>query len=131
MFRSTLTIRGLKSGFTGHEAQTIIPHQATVAFDARLVKNQRVETVYRRILEHIRGQGFTVIESSDAPIPDELRGRAVRIVERRGYDPSKTAADLPISRRVIEGSSRPTAASLRWCCRPWEAACRSGPSPTS
>ena len=43
MFRSTLTIRGLKSGFTGREAQTIIPNQATVAFDARLVKNQRVD----------------------------------------------------------------------------------------
>ena len=102
MFRSTLTIRGLRSGFTGQEAQTIIPHQATVAFDARLVKNQRVETVYRRILDHIRGQGFTVVESADAPIPDELRGRAVRVVERRGYDPAKTSADLPISRRVIE-----------------------------
>ena len=102
MFRSTLTIRGLRSGFTGQEAQTIIPHQATVAFDARLVKNQRVETVYRRILEHIRGQGFAVIESADAPIPDELRGRAIRVVEQRGYDPAKTAADLPVSRRVIE-----------------------------
>jgi acetylornithine deacetylase/succinyl-diaminopimelate desuccinylase-like protein len=106
MFRSTLTIRGLKSGFTGQEAQTIIPHQATVAFDARLVKNQRVETVYRRILDHIRGQGFTVIESADAPIPDDLRGRAIRVVERRGYDPAKTAADLPISRRVIESVER-------------------------
>jgi len=102
MFRSTLTIRGLKSGFTGGEAQTIIPHQATVAFDARLVKNQRADTVYRRILDHIRAQGFAVIESADAPIPDELRGRAIRVVERRGYDPAKTAADLPISRRVIE-----------------------------
>jgi acetylornithine deacetylase/succinyl-diaminopimelate desuccinylase-like protein len=106
MFRSTLTIRGLRSGFTGREAQTIIPHQATVALDARLVKNQRVDTVYRRILDHIRGQGFTVIESADAPIPDELRGRAIRVVERRGYDPSKTAADLPISRQVIEAVER-------------------------
>ena len=102
MFRSTLTIRGLRSGFTGREAQTIIPHQATVAFDARLVKNQRVETVYRRILDHIRGQGFSVVESADAPIPDERRGHAIRVVERRGYDPAKTAADLPISRQVIE-----------------------------
>ena len=102
MFHSTLTIRGLKSGFTGPEAQTIIPNQATVAFDARLVKNQRVDVVYRRILDHIRGQGFAVIESADAPIPDELRGRAVRVVERRGYDPAKTAADLPISRQVID-----------------------------
>lgn len=106
MFRSTLTIRGLRSGFTGREAQTIIPHQATVAFDARLVKNQRVEVVYRRILEHIRGQGFAVIESADAPIPEELRGHAVRVVERRGYDPAKTAADLPLSRQVIETVER-------------------------
>ncbi|MGH7421740.1 MAG: M20/M25/M40 family metallo-hydrolase [Candidatus Rokuibacteriota bacterium] len=106
MFRSTLTIRGLKSGFTGREAQTIIPHQATVAFDARLVKNQRIDTVHRRILDHIRGQGFVVIESADAPIPDELRGRAIRVVERRGYDPAKTATDLPISRLVVEAVER-------------------------
>jgi len=106
MFRSTLTIRGLKSGFTGAEAQTIIPHRATVAFDVRLVKNQRVETVYRRIVEHIRSQGFTVIESPDAPLPDDQRGRAVRVVERRGYDPAKTPVDLPISRLVIEAVER-------------------------
>jgi acetylornithine deacetylase/succinyl-diaminopimelate desuccinylase-like protein len=106
MFHSTLTIRGLKSGFTGREAQTVIPHQATVAFDARLVKNQRAETVYRRILDHVRAQGFVVIESADAPIPSELRGRAVRVVERRGYDPAKTSVDLPISRLVIEAVER-------------------------
>jgi acetylornithine deacetylase/succinyl-diaminopimelate desuccinylase-like protein len=106
MFRSTLTIRGLRSGFTGSEAQTIIPHRATVAFDLRLVKNQRLDAVYRRVIEHIRGQGFTVIESPDEPLPDELRGRAIRVVDRGGYDPAKTPADLPISRRVVEAVQR-------------------------
>ncbi len=106
MFRPTLTIRGLRSGFTGAEAQTIIPHRATVALDARLVKNQRVETVYRRIIEHIRGQGFAVIESPDAPLPDNLRGRAIRVVENSGYDPSKTPADLPISKEVVAAVER-------------------------
>ncbi len=106
MFRPTLTIRGLRSGFTGDQAQTIIPHRATVAFDVRLVKNQRAETVYRRIIEHVRAQGFVVIESADTPLPDELRGRAIRVVEKRGYDPAKTAADLPISRLVIEAVER-------------------------
>lgn len=106
MFRPTLTIRGLHSGFTGQEAQTIIPHRATVAFDARLVKNQRVDAVYRRIVDHIRAQGFAVIESPDAAIPDELRGRAIRVVERRGYDPAKTRADLPIARLVVEAVER-------------------------
>jgi acetylornithine deacetylase/succinyl-diaminopimelate desuccinylase-like protein len=102
MFRPTLTIRGLRAGFVGDEANTIIPHRATVALDLRLVKNQRAETVYRRVIEHIRAQGFAVIESPDAPLPDGLRGRAVRVVERHGYDPAKTATDLPISRRVVE-----------------------------
>ena len=106
MFRPTLTIRGLKSGFTGADAQTIIPHRATVALDARLVKNQRAETAYRRIIEHIRGQGFAVIESPDAPLPDELRGRAIRVVEKSGYDPAKTPADLPICKEVIAAVER-------------------------
>jgi acetylornithine deacetylase/succinyl-diaminopimelate desuccinylase-like protein len=102
MFRPTLTIRGLRAGAVGEEANTIIPHRATVALDLRLVKNQRADTVYRRVVEHVRAQGFAVIESADAPLPDELRGRAVRIVERHGYDPAKTSTDLPISHRVVE-----------------------------
>ena len=106
MFRSTLTVRGLRSGFTGSEAQTIIPHRATVALDLRLVKNQRLETVYRRVIEHIRAQGFTVLESADEPLPDDLRGRAVRVVDRGGYDPARTPADLPISRQVIQAVER-------------------------
>ncbi len=106
MFHPTLTIRGLQSGFLGKEANTIIPHRATVLFDVRLVKNQTVDSVYRRIIEHIRGQGFTVLESPDSPLPDDLRGRAVRVVSRGGYDPAKTPLDLPLSREVIAAVER-------------------------
>lgn len=102
MFRPTLTIRGLRAGAVGEEGNTIIPHRATVALDLRLVKNQRADTVYRRVVDHVRAQGFEVIESADAPLPDALRGRAVRIVERHGYDPAKTPTDLAISRQVVE-----------------------------
>jgi acetylornithine deacetylase/succinyl-diaminopimelate desuccinylase-like protein len=106
MFHPTLTIRGLQSGFLGKEANTIIPHRATVLFDVRLVKNQTVESVYRRIVEHIRGQGFTVLESPDEPLPDALRGRAVRVISKGGYDPAKTSLDLPLSREVIAAVER-------------------------
>jgi acetylornithine deacetylase/succinyl-diaminopimelate desuccinylase-like protein len=105
MFRPTLNIRGLRSGFVGQEANTIIPHQATVSIDVRMVRNQRWETVYRRIVEHIRAQGLVVLEG-DAPLPDELRGRAVRVTERRGYDPAKTSLDLPLCREVIAAVER-------------------------
>jgi acetylornithine deacetylase/succinyl-diaminopimelate desuccinylase-like protein len=106
MFHPTLTIRGLRSGFVGVEANTIIPHRATVSIDVRMVKNQRWDRVYRRLLEHIRAQGFTVIESPDEPLPDELRGRAVRVVDRGGYDPAKTSLELPVSREVIASIER-------------------------
>src|SRR5262245_47534086 len=97
MFHPTLTIRGLSSGFIGAEANTIIPHRATVAIDIRMVKNQTWESVYRRVIDHIRAQGLTVLDSPDAPLDDELRGRAVRVVDKGGYDPAKTSLDLTVS----------------------------------
>lgn len=106
MFHPTLTIRGLSSGFVGAEGNTIIPHRATVAIDIRMVKNQTWESVYARVLDHIRAQGFTVIDSPDAPLPDDLRGRAVRVVDKGGYDPAKTSLDLPISRQIIDAIER-------------------------
>jgi acetylornithine deacetylase/succinyl-diaminopimelate desuccinylase-like protein len=105
MFHPTLTIRGLHSGFLGKEANTVIPHTATVLLEVRMVKNQRWDKVYRRVLEHIRAQGFTVLER-DEPLPDELRGKAVRVVSTAGYDPAKTPLDLPISRAVIASVER-------------------------
>jgi acetylornithine deacetylase/succinyl-diaminopimelate desuccinylase-like protein len=106
MFHSTLTIRGLQSGFVGAEANTIIPHRSTVAIDIRMVKNQKLETVYARVMDHIRAQGFEVIEGADTPLPDHLRERAVRVADKGGYDPAKTAADLPVCAEIVAAIER-------------------------
>ena len=106
MFHPTLNIRGLQSGFIGKEANTIIPHRATVALDIRLVKNQTVEKVYRRIIEHIRARGFAVIESRDEPLHDEWRGRAIRVIDKGGYDPAKSPVDTPLARHLIRAIER-------------------------
>ena len=106
MFHPTLTISGLHSGFVGAEANTIIPHKATVSLDIRMVKNQRWAKVYGRLIEHLRAQGFTVLESRDEPLPDGLRGRAVRVLDKSGYDAAKTPLDLPISREIIGAVER-------------------------
>lgn len=106
MFHPTLNIRGLQSGFIGKEANTIIPHRATVALDIRLVKNQTVEKVYRRVIEHIRAQGFHVIESRDEPLRDEWRGRAIRVIDKGGYDPAKSPVDTPLARHLIRAIER-------------------------
>jgi acetylornithine deacetylase/succinyl-diaminopimelate desuccinylase-like protein len=100
MFHPTLTIRGLHSGFLGKEANTIIPHKATVLLEMRMVKNMRWTKAVALVLDHIRAQGFTVLEG-DAPLPDELRGKAVRVVSKSGYDPAKTSLELPVSREIV------------------------------
>ena len=97
---------GFRFGFVGKEANTIIPHRATVALDIRLVKNQTVEKVYRRVVEHIRAQGFHVIESPDAPLPDEWRGRAIRIIDKGGYDPARSPVDTPLARHLTGAIER-------------------------
>ena len=101
MFHPTLTIRGLHSGFLGKEANTIIPHTATVLLEVRMVKNMRWEKVVARLLDHIRGPGFTVIDDPKAPLPDELRCKAVRVISKAGYDPAKTSLELPVSREIV------------------------------
>ena len=40
------------------------------------------------------------------PCPIDLRGRAVRVSDKGGYDPAKTPADLPICREVVEAVER-------------------------
>jgi acetylornithine deacetylase/succinyl-diaminopimelate desuccinylase-like protein len=101
MFHPTLTIRGLHSGFLGKEANTIIPHKATVLLEVRMVKNMRWEKVLARLKEHIRSQGFAVIDDPKAPLPDTLRGKAVRVLSTTGYDPAKTSLELEVSREII------------------------------
>ncbi len=101
MFHPTLTIRGLHSGFLGKEANTIIPHKATVLLEVRMVNNMRWDKVRARLLDHIRGQGYTVIDDPKAPLPDELRGKAVRVLSATGYDPAKTSLELPIAKEII------------------------------
>jgi acetylornithine deacetylase/succinyl-diaminopimelate desuccinylase-like protein len=47
-----------------------------------------------------------VIDDPKAPLPDELRGKAVRVVSKTGYDPAKTSLELPVSREIIQTVER-------------------------
>jgi len=105
MFHPTLTIRGLHSGFLGKEANTIIPHKATVLLEVRMVNNMRWQKVIDLVLDHVKAQGLTVLEKDD-PLPDELRGKAVRVMSTTGYDPAKTSLELPVSKQIIASVER-------------------------
>ena len=59
----SLNIRGFLSSSVGATARNVIPSTATASIDIRLVKGlDHVQTV-DRMIEHIRAQGYHVVES--------------------------------------------------------------------
>jgi acetylornithine deacetylase/succinyl-diaminopimelate desuccinylase-like protein len=66
----TLNVRGLTSAFVGAGARTIIPESATASIDIRLVQETRGPDLVAKLREHVRSQGYHLVE---APPDDEAR----------------------------------------------------------
>jgi acetylornithine deacetylase/succinyl-diaminopimelate desuccinylase-like protein len=98
----TLNVRGLASSRIGDQASNVVPSTATASIDIRIVKGMDGAATQERVVEHIRKQGFFVV---DAPPDRETRQQHAPViwVERRppGLGAVRTPMDLPISREVI------------------------------
>ncbi|HJT86760.1 MAG TPA: M20/M25/M40 family metallo-hydrolase [Bryobacteraceae bacterium] len=97
----SLNIRGMASSRIGAQASNVIPATATATLDIRLVKGMDPLQTARRVLDHIRRQGFFVVDTA----PD-LRVRMahpkVALVVTKGDEPAtRTPMDLPIAQEVI------------------------------
>ena len=84
LFRPTFNINGLRSGTTGAARSTMIPHQATASIDVRLVANMNMDTVCRRIVEHVR-----------------QRCPAAQVELLYGYEAYKVAVTHPQVQKVV------------------------------
>jgi acetylornithine deacetylase/succinyl-diaminopimelate desuccinylase-like protein len=98
----SLNINGISSGDVGALARNVIPTTATAVLDLRLVKGNDHRQQVQRLIDHIRGQGFYVIDRD--PTDDErkqhplIAGVTARI---GGYNAERTRMDLPISIAVV------------------------------
>ena len=72
----SLNIRGLRSAYIGAEARTVIPESAIASIDIRLVKETDPDRMIRRVRDHIRKQGYQVV---DKPPDDAMRAKYPRI----------------------------------------------------
>jgi acetylornithine deacetylase/succinyl-diaminopimelate desuccinylase-like protein len=97
----SLNIRGLESGWVGSQARTIIPSTAVASIDIRLVKGNEPKEMVQKIIDHIKIQGFHVINKK----PDQQTLMKypwiAKVTGRNGYKAARTSMDLPISKRVI------------------------------
>jgi acetylornithine deacetylase/succinyl-diaminopimelate desuccinylase-like protein len=98
----SLNIRGMSSARTGSGASNVIPASATASIDIRLVKGISPEAASARVLNHIRAQGYTVVEGEPDAQTRMATPRLARVVvERGGYPALRTSMDLPISQLVL------------------------------
>jgi acetylornithine deacetylase/succinyl-diaminopimelate desuccinylase-like protein len=98
----SLNIRGMASSRVGAQASNVIPATATATLDVRLVKGMNGPRTGRLIADHVRRQGFFVVDRE--PPADERRThpRVARVTVNRTQAGSRNPMDLPVSREVIQ-----------------------------
>jgi acetylornithine deacetylase/succinyl-diaminopimelate desuccinylase-like protein len=98
----SFNIRGLASSRTGAQASNVIPASATAAIDIRLVKGMNPRLTQDRVIDHIKAQGFFVVDRE--PDAEIRRSHANVVWVQRGpagLGAVRTPMDLPISQEVI------------------------------
>ena len=89
LFEPTCTICGLRAGYIEAGSKTVLPSQATVKLDLRLVPNLTPESALKLLREHLDRRGFTDIE----------------IKPRAGEHPAKSPVGAPVV-RAARGAMR-------------------------
>jgi len=99
----SLNINGMSSGDVGSLARNVIPTTATAVLDLRLVRGNDYRRQVGRLIDHIRKQGFYVIDRDPTDEERLKYGLIAKVIHRTGgYNAERTRMDLPISLAVIE-----------------------------
>ena len=98
----SLNINGFASGDVGALARNVIPTTASAVLDLRLVRGNDQHRQVQRLIDHIRKQGYFVIdhdptdeERSKYPLIAKVQARA------GGYNAERTRMDHPLAVELI------------------------------
>ncbi|MFQ6068144.1 MAG: M20/M25/M40 family metallo-hydrolase [Candidatus Bathyarchaeia archaeon] len=84
LYSPTCSINGFLAGYTGLGSKTILPKEAMVKLDFRLVSNQMPDEIFGKLLRHLQKRGFEDIEAtqqgSTEPAKTPVTDRFVSIV---------------------------------------------------
>jgi acetylornithine deacetylase/succinyl-diaminopimelate desuccinylase-like protein len=99
--KPSLNVNGLRSGWVGKQARTIVPPIAVASIDIRLVKGNEPKEMVDKVIAHIEKQGYHVVDSEPDQKTRMKRPMLARVRRsEQGYPASRTSMDLPISRSV-------------------------------
>lgn len=98
----SLNVRGMASGHVGAEASNVVPASAEADIDMRLVKGQDHLRIEQLFIEHVRKQGYFVVDHEPTAEERMSHPEVAKItIAPGGYDSARTSMDLPISQEVI------------------------------
>lgn len=98
----SLNVRGMASGHVGAEASNVVPASAEADIDMRLVKGQDHRRIEQLFIEHVRKQGYFVVDHEPTAEERMSHPKVAKItIAPGGYDSARTSMDLPISQEVI------------------------------
>ena len=98
----SLNINGFSSGDVGMLARNIIPTTASAVLDLRLVKGNDHHRQIQRLIEHIRKQGYFVIDHDPTDAERQQYPLLAKVNARAGgYNAERTRMDHPISVALI------------------------------
>jgi len=89
-FSPTCNICGFSAGYTGPGSKTVLPAEASVKVDFRLVEAQKPDLLFERLKDHLKRNGFGDIT----------------VTRHGGYEPARTPPDDPFAIRVIKTAEK-------------------------
>lgn len=111
----TLNINGMAAANVGARANNMIPARAVADLDLRLVVGEHWQEQQKRVTDHIRSQGYFIVESE--PSREVLRSHA-RVAMVKGdefsYDAVRTPMDLPMAEEVIAAVESARSKVVKW-----------------
>lgn len=92
----SLNIDGIRAGYVGAQARTIIPDLATAAMDIRLVKETSGETMIRLLKNHILAQGFTLLDHEPNLEERRTHDKIISLRYQISYEAFRTELNDPL-----------------------------------
>jgi acetylornithine deacetylase/succinyl-diaminopimelate desuccinylase-like protein len=98
----SLNVNGMSSGDVGALARNVIPTAATAVLDLRLVKGNEHQRQVQLLIDHIRKQGFYVIDRDPTDEERQRHPLIARVTQRPGgYNAERTRMDLDVSIALV------------------------------
>ncbi len=90
LYSATCTINGFLTGYTGTGSKTVLPKEAMVKLDFRLVPKQMPDKIFKKLANHLRKKGFNDVEvhqygstePTKTPVTDKFVGVVARAAEK-------------------------------------------------